>query len=65
MDAPLQQLLDWLDERDRTYAETMDAWASHCPRLTTWEDALADGLIRVDRGLVRVTDLGRARLQTA
>lgn len=65
MDAPRQQLLDWLDERERTYAETMEAWASHCPRLTTWEDALADGVIRVEGGVVRVTDLGRASLQAA
>jgi hypothetical protein len=65
MDAPLQQLLDWLEERERTYAETMEAWASHCPRLTTWEDALGDGLIRIERGVVHVTDLGRAALQAA
>ena len=29
--------------------ETIDAWHSHCPRLTIWEDALADDLVRVRR----------------
>lgn len=43
------QLLAWIDERGRTYAETMEAWHSHCPRLTVWEDALADGLVQVVR----------------
>ena len=29
--------------------ETIDAWHSHCPRLTIWEDAPADDLVRVRR----------------
>jgi hypothetical protein len=45
--APTLQLLAWLDERERTYAETVDAWRSTCPRLTVWEDALADGLVAI------------------
>ena len=43
------QLLSWLAERPRSYVETIDAWHSHCPRLTIWEDALADELVRVTR----------------
>ena len=62
MDAPTIELLTWIAERPRTYAETMDAWHSHCPRLLVWEDALADGLVAVDRREVRVTDAGRAAL---
>ena len=27
----------------------MDAWTTHCPRLTVWEDALAAGLVEVRR----------------
>jgi hypothetical protein len=27
----------------------MDAWQSHCPRQTIWEDAIIDGLIQIDR----------------
>ena len=56
--APTLQLLGWVAERDRTYAETIGAWKSSCPRLTVWEDALADGLLRVDHGAVRLTAAG-------
>ena len=64
--APTQQLLAWLDERERTYAETVEVWHSHCPRLTIWEDALAEGLVEVVRSAGRrgatvlVTPRGRA-----
>jgi hypothetical protein len=56
--APTLQLLGWVAERDRTYAETIGAWKSSCPRLMIWEDALADGLLRVDRGAVLLTAAG-------
>jgi hypothetical protein len=46
---PILELLAWVDERPRTYAETMDAWRSNCPRLSVWEDALADDLVEVVR----------------
>ena len=52
------QLLEWIAERDRTYAQTMEAWKSSCPRLTVWEDAIADGLVRVHRGTVLLTEAG-------
>jgi hypothetical protein len=42
----LLQLTAWLDERPRTYAETMEAWRTSCPRLSTWEDAVDQGLVR-------------------
>ena len=45
--APTLELLAWLGERERTYAEAMEAWRTSCPRLSVWEDALADGLVRV------------------
>ena len=41
------EFLDWISTRPRTYAETMDAWQSHCPRQTIWEDAIIDGLIQL------------------
>ena len=52
------QLLAWIDERDRTYAQTMEAWKSSCPRLTVWEDVVADGLVRVRCGTVLLTEAG-------
>jgi hypothetical protein len=63
--------LAWLSESPRTYADAMDAWRTSCPRLAVWEDALADGLIRVDSGrsgpagarpIVRLTPRGREAL---
>lgn len=66
----MTQFLRWLEERPRSYAETMDAWRSNCPRLSAWEDALEEGLIRLEpaRGgatdmQVRLTATGRARLE--
>ena len=26
-------LLEWLEKRDRTYEEAMDAWRTSCPKL--------------------------------
>ena len=59
--APTLQLLEWIDEQPRSYAETMEAWHSHCPRLTIWEDALADGLVEVRAGSVLLTPKGRGQ----
>jgi hypothetical protein len=61
--APTLQLLEWIDERQRSYAETMEAWCSHCPRLTIWEDAVADGLVGVRDRSVVVTARGRELVQ--
>jgi len=44
----MREFLSWVARQPRTYAEAMDAWASHCPRFMLWEDALAAGLIDVD-----------------
>jgi hypothetical protein len=60
------QLLDWISLRPRTYAETLEAWHTHCPRLPVWEDALAAGLVEVrwsgagDGSLVALTPAGAA-----
>jgi hypothetical protein len=61
--APTLQLLAWIAERRATYPEMMDAWKSSCPRLTVWEDALADGLVRVERGTVLLTGAGTELLR--
>jgi hypothetical protein len=58
MQALTLQLLEWVDERPRSYAETIDAWKSSCPRLTVWEDAVADGLVRLVAGRVVLSDTG-------
>jgi hypothetical protein len=56
--APTVQLLAWIAEQSRSYAETIEVWKTSCPRLAVWEDALADGLVRVDRGRVLLTAAG-------
>jgi hypothetical protein len=66
------EFLAWVGRSPRTYADTMDAWQSHCPRYTLWEDALAGDLVRLvssagplDQNEVRLTPLGRAVLDAA
>ena len=62
------EFLDWIASRPRTYAETMEAWRSSCPRQTVWEDALLDGLIQMESGFrlhespIRLTQQGEALL---
>jgi hypothetical protein len=56
------QLLQWIGERSRSYAQTLEAWPTSCPRLAVWEDALADDLIRIERGRVLLTAAGRELL---
>ena len=53
------QLLTWIDEEPRGYAETVERWKTSCPRFAVWEDALAEGLVRVDHRIVLLTDAGR------
>jgi hypothetical protein len=60
--APTLQLLGWIAERPRGYRETVEVWKTSCPRLSTWEDALADGLVRVEGGRVGLTESGAGLL---
>jgi hypothetical protein len=65
------QFLVWVAETPRTYAQAMDAWRSTCPRLSIWEDAILDGLVRFAGGATRnhsrviLTAKGRALLVDA
>jgi len=43
------QFLSWVADRPRSYDDAMEAWQSHCPRQTIWEDAIIDGLIEIKR----------------
>ncbi len=68
----LLQFLPWVTARPRTYRETMDAWRTSCPRLSVWEDACADGLVRLEgaasgvqsEAWVKLTATGTERLNT-
>jgi hypothetical protein len=69
LEAGTKDLLSWVDARPRTYAETMDAWRTHCPRLSIWEDAVAAGFVAVVRdgrgSSVALTSRGRVALDHA
>ncbi len=46
----------------------MEAWRSTCPRLSVWEDAIIDGLVRIENDpqrMVILTERGRAELDSA
>jgi hypothetical protein len=62
------QFLAWVADRPRSYRQAMEAWRSTCPRLSVWEDAIIDGLVRIENDPQRTVDLterGRAVLDTA
>ena len=72
MSPPVRELLAWISLRPRTYAESMEAWRTTCPRHSAWEDALLDGLIEViesrdarQPSMVALTIRGQAALETA
>ena len=67
----LLQFLAWVAARPRTYGETMDAWRTSCPRLSIWEDALQESLVRVEAAKgaqattrVLLTPAGQSHLAT-
>jgi hypothetical protein len=62
LSAPMCELLTWVARHPRTYTEAMDAWASHCPRFTVWEDALEANLVQIAGRAVVLTSAGQARL---
>lgn len=62
------QFLAWVADRPRNYAQCMDAWRSTCPRLSVWEDAIIEDLVRIEndaRRGVGLTERGRAVLDAA
>jgi hypothetical protein len=61
-DASTLELLAWVSARPRTYVETMEAWRTHCPRLTVWEDAVLSGLVQVVGLRVELTPAGEGTL---
>jgi D-3-phosphoglycerate dehydrogenase len=62
VEALILDLLDWVARRERTYEEVMDAWRTSCPKLPVWEDANDRGFVKIDQGIVTITESGRAFL---
>ncbi|MDH3443351.1 MAG: hypothetical protein OEN50_05455 [Deltaproteobacteria bacterium] len=49
VDLLMREFLTWVSSRPRTYSEAMEAWQSHCPRQTIWEDAMIEGYVELNR----------------
>jgi hypothetical protein len=61
----MQQFLAWVADRPRRYPEAREGWHS-CPHLSVWEDAIVDGLMRIENGrALQLTPRGRAMLDKA
>jgi hypothetical protein len=69
MRADTRELLEWISRGKRSYPEAIEIWQTHCPRHSVWEDALADGLVRVVRNgsgsQVALTREGEAALSAS
>ena len=55
-----RQLLEWIAERPRTYAEVLEVWRTSCPRMSIWEDACIDGLIDCTADRAHIVSLSPA-----
>lgn len=55
-------LVAFVAERPRPYAEVLDAWRTSCPRLTVWEDAVEAGFVMLRDSTVHATEAGRRAL---
>ena len=67
VDVLILDLLEWIAERERGYAEVMDAWRTSCPRLPVWEEANERGLVARENAngsvVVRITRPGLTLLE--
>lgn len=67
VDALILDLLEYVANGGKDYADVMDAWRTSCPRLPVWEEANDRGLVtraQADgRATVAITASGRALLQ--
>jgi hypothetical protein len=63
-------LLEWIGNGARPYAEVIDAWRTTCPRLPVWEEANERGFIDhhyqfMNGKFVSVSALGLKHLRSA
>ena len=59
----MREFLTWLSEGPHAYDEVVERWGGWCPRNTPWEDARAEGLVRIVRRTVRLTTEGETLLE--
>jgi hypothetical protein len=46
IDPLVLDLVEWIAQQPRSHTEVMDTWRTSCPRLTVWEEAVEQGLVR-------------------
>ena len=49
VDPLVADLVGWIGNAGRPYAEVMDAWKTSCPRLPVWKEANSRGLLARSR----------------
>lgn len=70
VEALIADLIEYLAEAPRPYAEAQAAWRTSCPRLPVWEEAAARGFVARDAlaggaPALRATQAGLAFLARA
>lgn len=64
---PILNLLEWLDARERTYEDVMEAWHTFFSRLPVWEEVTDRGFVthELSNGseVIRLTSSGAAVLR--
>jgi len=67
VDALIVDLLEYVANKERSYAEVIEAWHTSCPKLPVWEEANERGLVtRASANgyaVVRITTAGAALLE--
>jgi D-3-phosphoglycerate dehydrogenase / 2-oxoglutarate reductase len=67
MEMLVLELLEWLDARERTYEEVMEAWHTSCPRFPVWEEVTGRGFVVHERlngsEVIQLTSYGKAVLR--
>jgi len=62
----LLDLVAWIAEEPRPYADVLDAWRTSCPRLPVWEEAVDRAFVRRvatrEGAVIEVTAAGSAFL---
>ena len=62
VDALIVDLLEYVANQERSYAEVIEAWHTSCPKLPVWEEANERGLVTRARinghAVVRLTAAG-------
>jgi len=63
LDSLVFDLVEWIAKEPRSYAQTMEAWRTSCPRLPVWEEAVDRGLVareakRDGNNVVKATQAG-------